>query len=179
MFWRWRRHAVALWRHGRDAWHNCLLLATASNVNCWADVANHVIDCGKRVIRKISNAGSRASYGPYHGLELPNHGINVGIVSPQWRGKRSRQSRRMRNPQFYVSGKRPIDQVGDHKNIAYPRSVEEKFVTNFSHSWFCCGYIIVHRKCTWYVEPFCIKAIECFIWVESTSSRKKHQKPHT
>ena len=42
MFWRWRRHGVALWRHGRGAWHNCLLQATASNVNCWADVANHV-----------------------------------------------------------------------------------------------------------------------------------------
>ena len=77
MFWRWRRHGVALWRHGRGAWHNCVLLATASNVNCWADVANHVIDRGKRVIRKISNAGSRASYGPYHGLELPNHGMNM------------------------------------------------------------------------------------------------------
>ena len=42
MFWRWRRHDVALCRHGRGAWHNCLLLATASNVNFWADVANHV-----------------------------------------------------------------------------------------------------------------------------------------
>ena len=42
IFWRWRRHGVALWRHGRGAGHNCLLLATASNVNCWADVANHV-----------------------------------------------------------------------------------------------------------------------------------------
>ena len=42
MFWRWRRYGVALWRHGRGAWHNCLLQATASNVNCWADVANHV-----------------------------------------------------------------------------------------------------------------------------------------
>ena len=40
--WRWRRHAVALWRHDRGAWHNCLLLATASNINCWADIANHV-----------------------------------------------------------------------------------------------------------------------------------------
>ena len=26
----------------------------------------------------------------------------------RWRGKRSRHSRRMRNPQFYVSGKRPM-----------------------------------------------------------------------
>ena len=42
MFWRWRRHGVTLWRHGRGAWYNRLLLATASNVNCWADVANHV-----------------------------------------------------------------------------------------------------------------------------------------
>ena len=42
MFWMWRRHGVALWRHGRVAWHNCLLLTTASNVNCWVDVANHV-----------------------------------------------------------------------------------------------------------------------------------------
>ena len=42
MFRRWRRHGVALWRHGRGAWHNCLLTATASNVNCWVDVAYHV-----------------------------------------------------------------------------------------------------------------------------------------
>ena len=42
MFWRWHHHGVALWRHGRGAGHNCLLLMTASNVNCWADVANHM-----------------------------------------------------------------------------------------------------------------------------------------
>ena len=69
MFWRWRRHGVALWRLGRGAWHNCLLLATASDVNCWADVANH--------LTWLWQAGSRASYGPYHGLELPNHGIKL------------------------------------------------------------------------------------------------------
>ena len=34
--------------------------------------------------------------------------MHVGIANPQLRGKRSRHSRRMRNPQFYVSGKRPI-----------------------------------------------------------------------
>ena len=36
--------------------------------------------CGKRVIRKISNAGSRASSGPYHGLELPIHGISLSAT---------------------------------------------------------------------------------------------------
>ena len=34
--------------------------------------------------------------------------MGVGIDKPRWRGKRSQHSRRMRNPQFYVSGKRPI-----------------------------------------------------------------------
>ena len=32
--------------------------------------------------------------------------MHVGIANPRWRGKRSRHSRRMRNPQFYVSGRR-------------------------------------------------------------------------
>ena len=33
--------------------------------------------------------------------------MRVGVANPQWRGKRSRHSLRMRNPQLYVSGKRP------------------------------------------------------------------------
>ena len=32
----------------------------------------------------------------------------VGIAKPRWRGKRSRHSRRMHNPQFRVSDKRPV-----------------------------------------------------------------------
>ena len=31
-----------------------------------------------------------------------------GSLTRGWQGKRSRHSRRMRNPQFYVSGKRPV-----------------------------------------------------------------------
>ena len=34
--------------------------------------------------------------------------MHVGIANPRWRGKRSRHSRCMRNPQFYVSVKRSI-----------------------------------------------------------------------
>ena len=34
--------------------------------------------------------------------------MHVGIANPRWRGKRSRHSWRMHNPQFYVSGKRPM-----------------------------------------------------------------------
>ena len=38
----WCHNGVALWCHSRGAGYNCLLLTTASNVNCCADVANHV-----------------------------------------------------------------------------------------------------------------------------------------
>ena len=34
--------------------------------------------------------------------------VTSGFLWSRWRGKRSRHSRRMRNPQLYVSGKRPI-----------------------------------------------------------------------
>ena len=34
--------------------------------------------------------------------------INVGIANSRWRGRHYRDSRRMRNPQFYISGKRPM-----------------------------------------------------------------------
>ena len=34
--------------------------------------------------------------------------MHVGIANPRWRGKRSRHSRRMRELQCYVSGKRPM-----------------------------------------------------------------------
>ena len=34
--------------------------------------------------------------------------MHVGIANTRWRGKRSRHAQRMRNPQFCVSGKRPI-----------------------------------------------------------------------
>ena len=34
--------------------------------------------------------------------------LTSGFLCGRWREKRSRHSRRMRNPQFYVSGKRPM-----------------------------------------------------------------------
>ena len=33
---------MALWCHGGGAWHNGLFLTTAYNINCQADIANHV-----------------------------------------------------------------------------------------------------------------------------------------
>ena len=76
MFWMWCHRGAALWRHGCGAWHNGLFQTTASNFNCSVDVTNHVtqlLQAGDT--ENFTNARSRAIYGLYHGLELPNHGI--------------------------------------------------------------------------------------------------------
>ena len=52
-----------------------------------------------------------ASYRSEHASRHVRHAravMHAGIANPRWRGKRSRHSRRMHNPQFYVSGKRPM-----------------------------------------------------------------------
>ena len=41
----------------------------------------------------------------------------------QWRGKRSQHSRRMRNPQFYVSGNGPLQTKGHRITVADPQSL--------------------------------------------------------
>ena len=38
--------------------------------------------------------------------------LTSGLLWSQWRGKRFRHPRRMRNSQFYVSGKRPMEKSG-------------------------------------------------------------------
>ena len=45
-----------------------------------------------------------------------------GFPLSRWRGKRSQHSRRMRNPQFYVSGKKPIQQQSVKIDVTEPES---------------------------------------------------------
>ena len=60
----------------------------------------------------------REHFPRHHGLAIPTCVTHVpwcmpglltsGFLRSRWRGKRSQHSRRMRNLQFYVSGKRPM-----------------------------------------------------------------------
>ena len=50
------------------------------------------------------------SWRPRHASRHVRHAravMHVGLAYSQWQRKRSRHSRRMRNPRFYLSGKRP------------------------------------------------------------------------
>ena len=52
-------------------------------------------------------ASYQSRHAPRH-LRHTRAMIHVGIDNPRWRGKRLWHSRRMRNPQFFVPGKRPM-----------------------------------------------------------------------
>ena len=49
--------------------------------------------------------------------------LTSGFLWCRWKGKRSRHSRRMHNPQFYVSGKRPMDTVAFIQFKVFPSPV--------------------------------------------------------
>ena len=69
--------------------------------------------------------------------------LNSGFLWSRWRGKHSRHSWRMRNPHFYVSGKRPMG----WKHIFHPVSDPKPLVfTGYSASRY--NEVIVTRYCT-------------------------------
>ena len=56
--------------------------------------------------------------------------LSNGFLWSRWRGKRSRHSQRMQNPQFYASGKRPIP-YHHHYNRLNQHHIEQ----SISKSW--------------------------------------------
>ena len=68
-------------------------------------------ECRERFPSWPSNSKESASWQSRHAPRHVRHArpvVHVGIVDPRWWRKRSRHSRRMRNPQFHVSDKRPM-----------------------------------------------------------------------
>ena len=60
--------------------------------------------------------------------------MHAGIGNPRWRGKRSRHSQRMRNPQFDVSGKRPMADVSTAIQVRITQHWEDLFVMELKSS---------------------------------------------
>ena len=58
--------------------------------------------------------------------------LTSGFLWSRWRARRSRHSRRMRNPQFYVSGKRPMA-AGDCSQSHNDVFVAKIYPTGLSH----------------------------------------------
>ena len=67
--------------------------------------------------------------------------LTSGFLWSRWQGKRSRHSRRMRNPQFYVSGKRPM-----------PNQLEALPPPHSQYNpqrWSNCSLALTHRYNLW------------------------------
>ena len=68
--------------------------------------------CGLRMRweshERFPHHGETASLGSRHASRHARAAIHVGVASPQWWKKCSRHPRRMRNPQFCVSSKKPM-----------------------------------------------------------------------
>ena len=70
--------------------------------------------------------------------------LTSGFFWSRWRGKRSRHSRCMRNPQFSVSGKRPMD--GTSNNTGWDLDLASFFSMSFIHGipkWISWYWVIV------------------------------------
>ena len=94
--------------------------------------------------------------GMHHGTCV----THVGIASPRGCGKRSRHPRRMRNPQFYVSGKRPMLTVMN-RAASYARNM----IMRNQHNWKRCKLIYSSNLQTCW-SRYCSNTI-CFSALEN------------
>ena len=70
--------------------------------------------------------------------------LTNGFLWSQWRGKRSRHSGRMRNPQFYVSGKRPMVRYCTHRYSDKGKSTLDRLWAHERHA------IYLHDICEYF-----------------------------
>ena len=94
--------------------------------------------------------------------------LTSGFLWSRWRGKRSRHYRRMPNPQFYVSGKRPIRSI-------LSVSCYHGYVENCTVSRYACTQDSLHEF-TWklLVSTSSIQAADSFVILMSFSISGKH-----
>ena len=85
--------------------------------------------------------------------------MHVGIANPHWRGKRSRYSRRIRNPQFYVSGKRP-----------FGRKVASRL--GHRHSKYSVKYILNILRYKWFPYSYCWHQCAKFVYFDDPYGTK-------
>ena len=103
--------------------------------------------------------------------------MHVGITNPRWRGKRSRHSRRMRNPQFYVSGKRPmgqwleVDTIEVLSKTKRSRSINSSRLTSFYTTWgIKCSFL---HSCVTGLNVFMHFESGTFMYISGTGCEAK------
>ena len=93
------------------------------------------------------NASKRSRHASWH-VRDARAVMHVGIVNPLWWGKRPRHSRRMHNPQFYVSVKRSMG----HTTARVSRTVLSLLTYRAINNHGCLKIL---SKITFVSRPFC------------------------
>ena len=103
--------------------HNWVIHALTKSLRQGHDIRWLWVSCQIRKVAGCACDGNTGNVSPPPRVSVPDmhHGTCVmhvpwcmqgsltsSILWSRWRGKRSRHSRRMRNPQIYISGKRPM-----------------------------------------------------------------------
>ena len=85
---------------------------------------------------------SLVSYpGFHHGTCHARAVMHVGIANLRWRGERPRHSRRMRNPHFYVSSKRPMAKPMAGKRVFILKYLSASISSSSSNHVESCDFL--------------------------------------
>ena len=112
-------HVTFMFKNIKHIWWPCSGSPLVRDGSLGAPAFLKIPYCGLRMNRKCRERFPRpprvSDPDMHHGTcvtHVPwcmSGSLTSGFLSSRWWGKRSRHSRRMRNPQFYVSGKRPME----------------------------------------------------------------------
>ena len=107
------------------------------------------------------------SYRPWHASQYVHHTpavMHVRIAIPQWQRKCSWHSRHIRNPQFYVSSKRPILRIWLHETFTYKKTAWISIVPMCIFSWVKLS-IAVCYLIEWFWYCYWLLSILLQVWV--------------
>ena len=139
----------------------------------WPLILTRYVNYGLRMRRQC-----RERFPRQRGLAIPtrfnvthvpwcmSRSLTSGFLWSRWRGKRSRPSRRMRNPQLYVSGKRPM--LGSHGHTFFNHSA----IMATRSDGGCEKIPSISIRFKWH-NVIC-PGLEYTIWVVTVSSQEWH-----
>ena len=130
--------------HGNhtDLWYAVSTISLIAHMDLLPDTYN----CGLRMHREYRERFPFSRHRLKRESLVNDPSMRVAIANRWWQGKRSRHSRRMRHPQFYVSDKRPMlpdQEVINNNGIT---------VTRYTESWILMHAVYPSR----YVQGFIV-----------------------
>ena len=131
----WRSSCCSCYHWFLMAWASCQIRKIAGCA-CAGNAGN--VFPPPRVSDPDMHHGTCATHVPWC---MPGS-LTSGFLWSRWRGKRSRHSRCMRNPQFYVSGKRPMEK-------GWILVINGQY--HFPSGWYWVVSYRIHHRISWWI----------------------------